>query len=81
MQLLQYPSQSNVDRLNTVERETSRYFRNKKKTYIKATIDLYRGINEFKKGYQSRTYIFKDGEVDLFADSHTTLIRWRNCFS
>jgi hypothetical protein len=81
MQWIQDTSKSNVDRLNTVERETSRHFRNKKKTYLKAKIDLYRGINEFKKGYQPRTYIVKDGEGDLFAESHRILARWRKCFS
>ena len=47
--------------------------RNKKKGYLKAKIeelennskiknikDLYRGINDFKKGYQPRTDIVKD---------------------
>ena len=51
-----------------VRREASRYFRNKKKAYLKAKIedletnskiknirDLYRGISDFKKGYQPRT--------------------------
>jgi hypothetical protein len=31
--------------------------------------DLYRGINEFEKGYQSRTYLVKD-ENDLLANFH-----------
>ena len=65
MQWIQDPSQSNVDNLNNVRRKTSRHFRNKKKAYLKAKIevleanskvnnvrDLYRGINEFKKGYR-----------------------------
>ena len=70
MNWLQYPSQSNEVRLNTVEREISRHFRNKKKTYLKAKIDLYRGINVFKEGYRPRTYIVKGGEGDLFADCY-----------
>ena len=62
LQWIQDPSQSNVDNLNNVRREVSRYFRNKKKAYTRAKIeehetnskiqnvrDLYRGINEFKK--------------------------------
>ena len=49
--------------MNNVRREVSRCFRNKKKTYIRAEIkeletnsniqnirDLYRDINDFKKG-------------------------------
>ena len=30
--------------------------------------DLYRGINDFKKGYQTRTTIVKDEKADLVAD-------------
>ena len=57
MQWIQDPSQSNVDNLNTVRRDASRHFRNKKKVYLRAKIeeletnskintirDLYRGI-------------------------------------
>ena len=94
MQWIHDPSQTNVDNLNTVRRDISRHFRNKKKAYLKAKIeeletnnkiknirDLYRGNNEFKKGYQRRTNIMKDDKGDLVADSHSILARWRNCFS
>ena len=87
------PSQSNVDNLNNVRRDASRHFRNKKKAYLKAEIEvfetnskiknireLYRGINDFKKGYQPRTNIVKDDKGDLVADSQS-LARWRNYFS
>jgi hypothetical protein len=63
--LVQEPSQRNVDNLNNVRRKASRHFRNKKKAYLttkfeelqtystlKNIRDLYRGINDFKKGYQ-----------------------------
>ena len=73
MQWIQNPSQSSVDNLNYVRREASRHFRIKKKAYLKAKIeeleanskinnirDLYRGINDFKKGYQPRTCIVKE---------------------
>jgi hypothetical protein len=53
--------------------KTSRTFRNKKTEYVKGKINeletnsknkniryLYRGINEFKKGYQPRVNIIKD---------------------
>ena len=59
--------------------------------YLKAKIDetatnsnikniraLYRGINDFKKGYQPRTNIVKGENGDLFTDSHSILARWRN---
>ena len=94
MQWVHEPSQSNVDNLNNVKHEVSRYFRNKKKAYLRAKIeeiecnskiknirDLYRGINYFKKGYQPRGNIVKDEKVDLVADSHSTVARWRNYFS
>jgi hypothetical protein len=34
-----YPNHSNVDDLNNVRREASRYFRNKEKEYLKAKIN------------------------------------------
>jgi hypothetical protein len=67
IQWLQDASQINVDNLNYVRREVSRHFRNKAKEYLKAKFeelestfiskinthrDLYRGIIDFKKGYQ-----------------------------
>ena len=86
MQWIQDPSQNKVDNLNNVRREASRHFRNKKKAYLKAKIeelkanskfnnirDLYRGINDFKKGYQPATVIVKDEKGDLFADSHSIM--------
>ena len=45
---------------------------------IKNIRNLYRGINDFKKGYQPRTNIVKG---DFTADSHSILARWRNYFS
>jgi hypothetical protein len=40
--------------------------------------DLYRGINEFKKGYQPRTNLVKDEKGDLLADPHKIVNRWMN---
>jgi len=66
--------------LNNVRRETSRHFRKKKKEHLKAKIeeletnskiknirDLYRGITDFKKGYQPRPNIVKDEKIDLIS--------------
>jgi len=39
MQWIQDPSQSDVDNLNNVGREVSRHFRNRKKAYLRATIE------------------------------------------
>ena len=42
---------------------------------------MYRGINDFKKGYQPRCNIDKDEKGDLVADSHSIVDRWRNYFA
>jgi len=94
MHWIQDPSQNNVDNLNNVRHEISRHFRNKKKAYLRAKIeelktnskiknirDLYRDINDFKKGYQPRCNLVKDEKGDLVADSHSIAARWRNYFS
>jgi hypothetical protein len=64
LQWLQDPSEINGDNLNNARREASRCSRNKNREYMKDEIkelatdsknknirDLYRGINEFKRGY------------------------------
>ena len=94
MQWIHDPSQISADNLNNIRHEASRHFRNKKKGYLKAKFeeletkskiknirDLYRGISDFKKGYQPRTDIVKDEKGDLVADCHSILARWRNYFS
>jgi hypothetical protein len=93
MQWIQDPSQSNVDYVNNIKRDASRHFRNRK-AHLKSKIeeletksknnnirDLYRGINDVKKGYQPRTRIVKDEKGDLVADYHSITVRWRNYFS
>ena len=67
----------------------SRHFRNKKNAYLRAKIeeletnskinnirDLYRGINDMKKGYQPRTRIVTDEKGDFVADSHSIMARY-----
>jgi hypothetical protein len=44
-------------------------------------MDLYRGINKFKRGYQPRSYLVMDENGDLIADSHNILNTWQNDFS
>jgi hypothetical protein len=39
-----------------------------------------RGINDIKQSQQTRTNTEKDEKVDLVADSHSLLPRWRNYF-
>jgi hypothetical protein len=48
---------------------------------IKNIRDLYRSINDFKKGYQPRINIVLDEKGDLITDSQSILARWRNYFS
>jgi hypothetical protein len=80
LQWLQDPREANEDNLSDVRREASRHFRNKKREYLKDKItklesnskiknirDLYRGINEFKKGYQPRTKLVKDERGEIYA--------------
>jgi hypothetical protein len=43
--------------------------------------DMYRGINEFKKGYQPTTNIIKDENGNLLADPQNVLNRWKNFFN
>jgi hypothetical protein len=75
---LQDPSEESEDKVGSVRREASRRFRNKKREYLKGKInklelnsknknirDLYRDINEFKKGYQPRTNSVKNERDDL----------------
>jgi hypothetical protein len=50
-------------------------------TKIKIIRDMYRVINNFKKGYQPRTNIVKDEKCDLVTDSHSNVSKWRNYFS
>jgi hypothetical protein len=77
LQWLQDTSEINVDNLNKVRCEVSRYFKNKKREYLKYKIneiatnsknknirDLYRGINGFKRGYQIRNNVVKDEKGD-----------------
>jgi hypothetical protein len=77
-----------------MRREARRHFKEKEREYLKDKInelatnsknknirDLYRGIYEFKRGYQPRSNIMKDENGDLLADSHN-ILNWRkNYFS
>jgi hypothetical protein len=72
------PRERNEDNLWNVRWEASRYFRNKKREYLKDKInefesngknknirDLFRATTEFKKGYQPRTNLVYDERGDL----------------
>jgi hypothetical protein len=81
LQWLQDPSIANEDNLRKVRRDASRHFKNKKREYLKDKINeielnsnskntrvLYRGITEFKKGYQPKTNLVKYERGNLLAD-------------
>jgi hypothetical protein len=51
---------------------------NSKKKNIR---NLYRGINEFKRGYKPGSNLVKDENGDLLADSNTILNRRKSYFS
>jgi hypothetical protein len=94
MHWLQDPNHGNVNILNNVRHSASRHYRKKEGEYLSAKIceleidsminnirDVYRGIIDFKKGYQPRTNIVKDQKGDLVTDCHRILARWRYNFS
>jgi hypothetical protein len=91
---LQDLSEINGDNMNNARREASRHFGNKKREHLKDKInelatnntnkntrDLYRGINEFKGGYQPGNNLVKDENGYLLADSNNILNRWKSYFS
>jgi hypothetical protein len=41
---------------------------------------VYRGINEFKRGYEPRSNLIKEENGDLLADSNI-IYRWKSYFS
>jgi hypothetical protein len=42
--------------------------------------DLYRGITEFKKGYQLKNNLVNDERGDLLEEPQKILTRWKNYF-
>jgi hypothetical protein len=74
LQWLQDPSETNGDNMNNVRHGARKYFRNKKREYLKGKIndletnskkknirdDLYRGINNFRMSYKPRNNLVKD---------------------
>jgi hypothetical protein len=84
LQWLQNLNEKNGVNLKIVRREASLYFKNKKRECLKDKInelltnsknknvrDLYRGIHEFKMGYQPRNYLVKYENGDLIAVHHS----------
>jgi hypothetical protein len=77
----------NEDNLRNLRREVSKRFRNKEREYLKDKIneielmsknkirDLYRGMTEFKKGYELKTNLVKYERGDLLANPQKILTR------
>jgi hypothetical protein len=92
LQWLQDPSEINGNNLNNGRREVSRHFKNKKREYLKDKFnefatnnkknirDLYKGLYEFKRCYQSQNHEVKDENAFLLADSQNILSRWKKYF-
>jgi hypothetical protein len=72
--------------------ETSRYFKKKKREYLKDKVnelatyrknknigDLQRGRKLISRWLPSHNFLNENG--DLYADSHNILKRWKTCFS
>jgi hypothetical protein len=49
IQLVRTPSQSNVDNINNVRTELIRYFRKRKKKYLRAKFEEHETYNKIKK--------------------------------
>ena len=43
--------------------------------------EMYKAINEFKKGYQPRAYVIKKHDGTILADATGILSRWEQFFS
>ena len=91
---MQDPTQPNRDNYHTERRETSRALSNKNRDYLKGKLseietnsknenirDLYKGIKDFKKGYQARVNVIKNENEQSLADSSSILNRWKDYFS
>jgi hypothetical protein len=91
LQWLQEPSDANEDNLNDVRREASIHFTNKEREYLQGKINelhshskntgnLYGAINQFKKCYQPRTNLVKDGRGERLANPNKILNKWKKYF-
>jgi hypothetical protein len=78
----------NWDNVNNIRHDASKHFRKKKTGYLNGKFNelatytrtmnirhLYRGMNGFKSGYQSRNNLVKDKNGELLPDSHNILNR------
>ena len=91
---LQNPNNQTAEDFSNVRRNTCRIFRKKKRDYMKAKVnkleensknknirEMYKGINEFKKGYQPRPFVIKKHDGAIVADITSILSRWEQFFN
>jgi hypothetical protein len=54
---------------------------NEKNSKNKNIREIYKGINECKKGYRPRAYVIKKHDGTIVADTPSILSRWEQFFS
>ena len=85
---IQNPNERNVEDFSSVRCYSCRTLKKKKGDYMKAKVnwleensknkiilEIYNGINEFKKGYQPRAYVIKKQDGTILADTSSVLSR------
>ena len=84
---LRDPSQIKTDRLNILQRESRRHFRDKTRIYLKTKINkqetksckniwnLYISLNNLRKFTNMEANLFSDEKSGQLADSYSTLNR------
>jgi len=85
LQWLQNQSHATGNNMNDARYYSSKTFRNKKdkinglktKSYSKNIRNFYRGVSEFRLGYQATTILLNDESNDLLVNSHNISNRWK----
>jgi hypothetical protein len=91
---LRDPSQIKTDRLNTLQREARRHFRDKMRIYLKTKIkelqetkickyilNLFIGLNNLRKFTSLEVNLFPDENGGKLADYYSILNRWKKKIS
>jgi hypothetical protein len=91
---LQNPNNQTAEDFSNVRRDNCIMSRKRKRDYMKAKFknleenskdknirEMYKGIIEFKKGYQPCAYVIKKYDGITVADTTSTLSRWKRFFS
>ena len=84
----QNPNGQTAEDISNVRRDTCKTFRKNKGDYMKAKVnkleensknknirEMYKGINEFKKGYQPRANVINKHDGTIVADTTSILSR------